>query len=287
MIGMMYLVLTALLAMNVSKDVLNAFINVDHGINKTLENFMAKNESVYLDFAAKSEVNPEKVGPYYQKAMEVKKEADELYEMIHKYKEEIVSTSEGKASPALEGDFIDLELVQVKDNTDVPAQIMVTQGKGKILKEKIEHFREKLEEMVGKENKTLFESIHKSLDTHDHKMHDGSTHSWESSNFEHLPLAGVIAIMSGLQTNIRNVESEVVNYLYSQIDAGSFKFNRLDATVIPNTNYVIKGNEYRAEIFLAASDTTQEPVVLLGNYEETVTEDGTVKYEMVGKYDIS
>ncbi|MFZ5940579.1 MAG: gliding motility protein GldM, partial [Bacteroidota bacterium] len=51
MIGMMYLVLTAMLAMNVSKDVLNAFILVDEGLVQTTENFAAKNEGLYDKFA--------------------------------------------------------------------------------------------------------------------------------------------------------------------------------------------------------------------------------------------
>jgi gliding motility-associated protein GldM len=71
--------------------------------------------------------------------------------------------------------------------------------------------------------------------------------------------------MSGVQINVRNAETEALRYLYNQIDVGSFKFNRLEATVIPNSNYIIRGNEYRAEVFLAASDTTASPRVWVTN----------------------
>jgi len=62
MIGMMYLVLTAMLALNVSKEVLNAFILVDEGLVTTTKNFAAKNASLYNGFATAYALNPTKVG---------------------------------------------------------------------------------------------------------------------------------------------------------------------------------------------------------------------------------
>jgi gliding motility-associated protein GldM len=74
--------------------------------------------------------------------------------------------------------------------------------------------------------------------------------------------------------------------LFSQIDVGSFKFNKLEATVIPNTNYVIKGNEYAADIFIAASDSTTKPIVKIGKVTEIKDDKGeVVDYEMTGNYD--
>ena len=91
-------------------------------------------------------------------------------------------------------------------------------------------------------------------------------------------MAGVITILTGLQINVQNATAEALKYLYGQIDAGSFKFNRLDATVIPNSNYIIKGNEYNAQVFLAASDTTASPVIYVTSnprpYDSVRAEDG-------------
>jgi gliding motility-associated protein GldM len=89
--------------------------------------------------------------------------------------------------------------------------------------------------------------------------------------------------MSGLQINVRNAQSEALRYLYAQIDAGSMKFNRIEATVIPNSNYIIKGNDYSAQIFLAARDTTAPPKILITDhaqpYDSTIdSETGEVYY---------
>ena len=88
---------------------------------------------------------------------------------------------------------------------------------------------------------------------------DPETSSWQYHKFGHSPLMGFLAIMSSMQIDLRNAESEMINYLYAQISAGEVKFNELEAVVIPNSNYVLRGNHYKANIYLAASDTTQAP----------------------------
>ena len=276
MIGMMYLVLTALLALNVQKEVLDAFINVDEGLHKTILTFDGRNEVIYADFREKAELNPSKVGPIENLALEVKEKADHIFEMIQELKIEIVELSEGAGSPAIdEHKHVHVDLINGKDNMDKPAEIMITKGKGTELKKEIEEFREWLiHDVIDEEkNHELAESIHNSLHTEDHQGHDGQMHPWESANFEHLPLAGVIAIMSGIQTDIRNVESEMISFLHKQIDAGTIKFTGLDATVIPNSNYILKGGQYRSEIFLAAFDTTQEPKIYIGKVDSTLDEE--------------
>ena len=63
MIGMMYLVLTAMLALNVSKEAVEAFKKVDKGLTKTIENYAAKNSEIYAAFDKAAAQNPAKAGP--------------------------------------------------------------------------------------------------------------------------------------------------------------------------------------------------------------------------------
>ena len=287
MIGMMYLVLTALLALNVSKEVLDAFVIVDDGMNKTIKNFVKKNKSVYATFDEQYAINQARVGKLYDEVQVVKAKSDELYEFIQDLKIEIVKKSEGEETEAIKEREIVGDEIGGKDNTDIPAEIMVGDNNdkaGKQLREKMEEYREHLLELVDDDFVSLEESLEEGLDTHDHKDDEGVTHSWESEHFEHLPLISVLTIMTGLQANIRNAESDVINYLLTQVDAGSFKFNKLEPVVIPNSNYILKGNVYDARVFLAAFDTTQTPTVLVGDYE-TYEESGVINYRMKGAYD--
>jgi gliding motility-associated protein GldM len=66
------------------------------------------------------------------------------------------------------------------------------------------------------------------------------------------------------------------------IDAGSFKFNKIDAVVISNSDYIFKGQEYKASVFLAAYDSTKLPTVQLENGTELPVENGKAIYKAVG-----
>jgi gliding motility-associated protein GldM len=289
MIGMMYLVLTAMLALNVSKDVLNAFSLVDDGLSKTTENFSAKNSIIYDAFEKAYVINPGKVGAWKTKADLVKKKAEEIVNLIQDLKIKIIKVSDGDDAPSIKGKHIIVDKILNKDNNNVPAQIMVgdnNNGEANKLKAAIEGYREYLISLIDKKDVDVIESIKKSLDTSNPPSVEGEKKTWQTEHFEHLPLIAVITLMSKMQGDIRNAESDIIRYLYSQIDVGSFKFNKLEATIIPNSDYILKGNEYNAQVFIAASDTTQNPVVFVGKsatcYDSTKLPDGTYDYKMRG-----
>ncbi|HPW25528.1 MAG TPA: gliding motility protein GldM [Tenuifilaceae bacterium] len=274
MIGMMYLVLTAMLALNVSTDVLEAFVLVDNGLSRTTENYRLKNDKLYSEFDKAMLVNPVKVGPWKSKADEIKEMAREIYDYVQDLKIEVVKTSEGDDTPAINGREVISELIEDKANLDIGGQILIgMEGNGKAfeLKRKIIKFREKaislLDPVRGEE---MIKSINSILNTDDPPVREDGTHnSWESSRFEHIPLISVIPQLTKVQVDILNTEAEVVNYLLQQIGASDFKFNVLSATVIPNSNVVFQGSDFKAEVFLAASDTTQKPKIYLCRYDST------------------
>ena len=83
--------------------------------------------------------------------------------------------------------------------------------------------------------------------------------------------------MSKMQSDVRNAESDMISYLYSWIDEGAFKFNKLEAIVIAKSNYVMTGGTYEAKVFLVACDTTMAPNIFVGEYD-------TANFEMIGDY---
>src|SRR5512136_359063 len=127
MIGMMYLILTAMLALNVSKEAVEAFKQVDKSLTTTLANYVIKNNKIYDDFNKAAEENPTKAGKYRTIAMEVKSRSDEIFNFIQDIKVEIITTSEGKDSKAiLEGNQINIDEVKKRiDDPNVPSQILI------------------------------------------------------------------------------------------------------------------------------------------------------------------
>jgi gliding motility-associated protein GldM len=83
-----------------------------------------------------------------------------------------------------------------------------------------------------------------------------------------------------MQLNVRNAETEVLNYLYSQIDAASFKFNKIEAMVDAKSNYITLGSTYEAKVFISATDSTQKPVITVNNQTLDIDEAGKGIYSV-------
>lgn len=289
MIGMMYLVLTALLALNVSADLLNAFSLVDSGLSQTTRNYAFKNEQTFSRFTEAEILNPSKVGPWREKAEGVHSKAREIYELVRKLKYDLVSTAEGVESLALLPDGeVNSNLLQSKADTNIPSQVMIQQGNGRVLKDRLVEYREYLLGLLDPaRDSALYASITSVLSTDDPPAGpDGQVYTWESYRFEHIPLIAVLPQLTKVQVDVLNAEADVMGYLLTRIDAGDFKFNRIGAVVIPSSDYVMRGSEFSAQIFLAASDTTQRPTVYIGRYDSTYSEKTQEwTYNMLPGYD--
>ena len=158
-------------------------------------------------------------------------------------------------------------------------------GKAFALKALMNSFRDDMIKIVteGKNpNLTVEESLKSVFNTDDVKsLEKTEFEPWPNATFQTLPLVAVVAILSKMQVDVRNAETDILNYLYEQIDAATPRFNKLEATVIA-PNFVMQGSTYEAQIFLTASDTTQAPTITLGDYTTKTNADGSVTYEMVG-----
>ncbi len=256
MISLMYLVLTAMLALNVDKSVLEAFVMVNQNFIETIENFTAKNNGVYKQFSDAELINPVKVKEFKMKALNVKAKSDSLYQYILSVKEEIVIKADGPGGRS--------DSIISKDNLYSSAEVMMTNKRGIELKNKIISYRNYLLALVDTSNTELIASIKKSLDTTTPRPKDGSTPSWESTKFEGYPLIAVISFLSKMQNDVRSVESDVIKNLFARIDIGDIKVNKLQAQVVAKSDYVLQGDTYEAKVFLSAVDTTAYPSIFVG-----------------------
>jgi len=285
MIGMMYLVLTAMLALNVSKEAVEAFKKVDNGLTQTIANYTIKNDVIYKEFDRAATENPAKAGKYKTAAYQVKERADEAFNFIQGLKIEIIKKAEkDPETPAVKGNEVIIDQVKRIDDTNVPSEILIganENGKANDLKALLSEYRQFLITTLDGHNPTAEDALKKSLNTDDSKNIDGKKERWENLNFQTLPLVAVICILSEMQVNVRNAETEVLNYLYSQIDASSFKFTKLGAIVIPtSSNYVTLGSDYEAQVFISATDSTQYPDYTVGDSKLPRDESGKGIYKV-------
>ena len=286
MIGMMYLVLTAMLALNVSKEAIEAFRKVDNGLTLTIKNYSLKNDVIYKEFDRAASENPAKAGKYKTLAYQVKERADEAYNFIQGLKIEIIKkTEKDPETPAVNGNEVIIDKVERHiDDTNVPSEILIganENGKANDLKALLSEYRQFLIATLDGKNPTAEEALKKSLSTEDGINRDGVKERWENLNFQTMPLVAVICILSEYQVNVRNGETEVLNYLYSQIDASSYKFTKLKAIVYPvSSNYITLGSDYEAQVFISATDTTQSPDIIVNGNKLPLDEAGKGIYKV-------
>jgi gliding motility-associated protein GldM len=290
MINMMYIVLTAMLALNVSSEVLEAFKLIDSSLIHTLNTVELKNQQIYSSFDQAYTENPAKVQEWKQKSDEVKIKSKEISQYISKLKEDLVNYSGSEIvneknpfDPARfnliveKGDTLE---IQKEDDLNGTSEFMIKQGNAAILKEKIIAYKNEMVELLGNDDDYIKQTILSTLETDDplgERVSDKKT--WESMHFENTPLAAILTVLSKIQIDVKNSEANILSYLYSQIDAGSFKFNKLGARVIANSNIVFQGEPYEAEVFLAAEDTTQQPEIFINGKSAEVS-DGKAVYKV-------
>jgi gliding motility-associated protein GldM len=288
MIGMMYLVLTAMLALNVSKEAVEAFKKVDKGLTKTIANYVVKNTVIYDDFDKAAAQNAAKAGPYRDKAVMVRQRADELFDYIQNIKIEIINKAEGQVNTAVKGKEIFIDNVDKHiDDNNIPSEVLIGSnfnGKAFALKTLLGNFRDDMiKDIIGGKAPSIEEALRSIFNTEDGLDKSGDKERWETLNFQALPLVAVITLLSKMQVDVRNAETDLITFLYQQIDKKSFKFNKIIPIVKPiSSTYVMQGNEYQAEVFLSAVDTTLPLTINVGEFTTTTNADGTKGYKMIG-----
>ena len=322
MINMMYLVLTALLALNVSKEVLNSFFQINVGIQRTTDNIEDKNKTTYLAFEQAAINDPVKFEETNEKVKEIKSKTDELFMFIQEMKYVLVKKADGIVylgdyeSILDEDGKIDKEkAISTKDESKNFEDLTENQKKLPIahLSQKGDRYasqdmflplydkpgtdtsslrayqlRAKIKEIanyysgLSNGNKDLKSTIDEVCNVKKIQQDDGTTVSWQVYNFQNMPAVSALTILSKIQSDIRNVESDLINYLKRNLDSETIKFDGAQAIVIPETKYIIRGDSFRSDVFITAYNQNSNPDIFIGDY---TFDSISGEYSMLGDYD--
>ena len=282
MIGMMYLVLLAMLAMNASKDLLNAFVSLDQGITKTVNSFEKANESFYrtIDKAAMSSSSYK---PVQAMANKIRAKSKEVVEMManHKVKlyaslsEEFNTTKDTVGNQAYRDLFDERGIPLNKDNQDLGGQFYVPGGEpsdpAKALKKSMDEFRDLVIEVLnndGDESNDFLVDRYKKLFFTEKAQNplevDGPEVTWVSRLSEHIPLAAVAANLTLWQSYVKNAEADVISSIASKMDGSGMVVDASQGIVQWENPYVLKGDSVKGGIFLAAYNSKADPKIYVG-----------------------
>jgi gliding motility-associated protein GldM len=291
MISMMYLVLTAMLALNVSIEILHGYSLVDGSLRKSINIADKRNASLNTHFENLVAQNREKTQEWKDKADLVIKESEALYDYVTVIKRNIIGLVDGvnaikkldKDGKPLKGPdgkdiYKDADELEISDGGRGDLNITGQVGTLKIghtvdgvkydaagpkLKKDLEEYSKFLQSLVT--DSVISASIASSFSTDGRYSKEAKrTIEWAEGMFDNIPAIATLTLLSKIQNDIRNTESQILQYLINQIDAGDFRVNKIEALVIPNSKYVVKGNKYHAQIVLSASDSTKALVIEVG-----------------------
>ena len=259
MINLMYVVLMAMLALNVSTEVLNGFSIVEESLKRTTQNASLENQVIYDDFAVQMKKNPQKVKQWYDKSQKVKQMSDALYNLADELKLAIVQEADGSDG--------DVQNIRNKEDLEAANQVMLSpnRGRGKELYNAIINYRTQMLSMVTGYHQKKMIASNLSTDIPANAQTMGK--NWQEYMFESMPAAAAVTLLSKLQSDVRYAEGEVLHTLVSNIDVKDIRVNALDAFVIPNSQTIVRGDKFSARIVMAAVDTTQKPQIFIGGKE--------------------
>lgn len=294
MINMMYLVLTAMLAMNVSKEVLDSFAILDADLVRSGRANALRSAVEYAAFADAAHRFPDRYGALDLDARRVRARADTLIRCMERMKLRVMSEAEGRTAAELLGRAADgsdsllaLRYVDAKDDRDAltrllvgpePARPLQGPGTARALRLALEAFRDSLKRLCGDDAPELAAALDLTFRLDGAPDASGTINNWESLNFYDVPLAAGIAHLSKLQADVRAAENDVVKWLYRSATRDARVMSDVVAAAVPRSSVVMAGDTFSADVFLAAYDAKNRPRVLVqGGGELPLGPDGRAR----------
>ncbi len=288
MIGMMYLFLTALLALNISKEVILAFVTINKSLEETNSNYSKKLGGQYELFKAAYDKNPGKAQKYWDKAQTVQKASSEGIAFLMELKARVLAFSEDKDQELYKkylgkdkngsDTLMTLHALQKPDDYDSPTHVLIGSDpenpqNGPFtaldLIGKMQKYRDVLKAACS-DNPGLLKRLDQTFAFGEGENHEGKTQPWGVLNFYHSPVVASIAFISKIQTDVKNTESEVIEYLLSKIDATDIKISKIIPVVSVKSALIGVGDSLVAQISVGAIDTSKSPIITVQGREVKV-----------------
>ena len=271
MINMMYLVLTAMLALNVSAEILNAFKTVNDSLEKTNTVVNNSTNTIIASFQEKmtDPTTAEKARLWYPKAEQVVAQSKTISDYIEGLKNQILKNAD--FNPA-EGDSS-----YKMDNLDVATRLMVDQGAGKTLLKNLTDYKASILN-VDPEIKAEFANnlpINLAMPVTQNK----GNNTWEAAYFRMVPTVAALTILSKFQNDIRTTENRVVSFLHNKVGQVAVRFDTYAAVIGQSSNYLMPGQELEITAGVGAFSKAAKPIITIGNSNAALGEDGAAHYK--------
>lgn len=292
MINMMYLVLTAMLALNVSAEVLNAFKTVDKAINNSNTVIDEKNALTYESFKNKLE-DPQtkaKAAEWAPKAEAAKKLTDELYTKLEDLKTEMKKGSGLRINEDGTESYKESDL-------NTPTMIMENQGKGKELYDELVKYKADMMAIFDpnefKDNQTFYDQYVKDIEqmkksfpvdvnvpqSKSANNYSNDAKGWTATYFKMTPTVAAVTILSKIQNDLKNAEAMVADYCHAQVGSVKVVYDEFKVIAQPSTTYALQGDEIEITAGIGAFSKAALPEITINGAKQNLNADGTASYK--------
>jgi gliding motility-associated protein GldM len=270
MINIMYLVLTALLALNVSSEILNAFKTVRRSLENTNATVNQSTTTILKSLEEKTlkEETKERALVWYPKAQKATEISKKLYDYLETLKGKILSLAGGSLTDPTQS--------FKEDNLDIVTKLMVKEGEGKRLKTMLENYTKEIK-AIDPELDSVFTSAF--VDVSNPPGRDGKIKEWEISYFNMVPTVAGLTILSKFQNDIKTAENKVVAHFHKKVGEVEVIFDTYTAIVGQNSNYLMPGQELVIKAGVGAFSKAARPTINIAGSPIAIGEEGYAEYK--------
>ncbi len=288
MINVMYLVLTALLALNVSAEIFNAFAMVDKGLKSANTSIDKANDA--LPQAIKDGAKKKgSLQTYADRVDAVRALSKEHSSYIQALRDKLIDEGGNRNKQVDAGDFVKnagIDEPKGKRDYDATTRLMVDSGDGEKLKAKMLEVKNKFLQFVDEADRKTF-NIPIEIDEETWKKSTNKKNSWSDFTFGHMPIGAVEPIFSKFINDTKNSEAAVLNYLANKVGLtkDDVVLNKFRVVAAPKKAYILKGETFEADVFLSAASggDSKTAISISVNGSRLPTDaDGIAKYKATG-----
>jgi gliding motility-associated protein GldM len=268
MINIMYLVLTAMLALNVSAEILNAFRTVDNSLIATNRTINLSTDAVMKSLEDKKSdpTSAVKANIWYPKAEKAIAISKEMYDYIQTLRNRILK----------DADFNPADSSFKADNLDIATRIMIDEKEGPKLRERLDKYKKDLlaiDPLIAEEFKNTLQ-----IDLSMPKVQDKSNKTWESGYFHMVPTVAAVTILSKFQNDVKTSENKVVNFCHQQVGQVVVRFDRFEPIIGQSSNYLMPGQSLEIKAGVGAFSNAAKPTISIGGVAQQIGDSGFVRY---------
>ncbi|HEX6845557.1 MAG TPA: gliding motility protein GldM, partial [Chitinophagaceae bacterium] len=271
MINMMYLVLTALLALNVSSEILNAFKTVNNSLETTNKVVDASTTEIMtsLQNKLKDDGTRERAQTWLPRAQKTQQLTAALYTDIQKYKDQILKEAGA--------DFAKGDSSYKDDNLDIATRIMVEHGGGKDLYKKLEQYRKDILAIDPAIAQQFTNSL--PINLAKPRTQNKGNKTWEDAYFRMVPTVAALTILSKFQNDVKTAENKVVTFCHEKVGAVEVIQDAFAAIAIANTTNALPGQEIEITAGVGGFSTKISPIISIGGQRQNIGDDGAAHYK--------